>query len=200
MYNSWCSVCQGQKCHILMDWTVDMLDVCNAGNESSINCVCIATYLHFYVFVIAFSCICICIFMYLYSLLSALQRAFSSWRQPISLRGARQNEESKAKNNWSRKKSLETIFFFSSSLPHTPFEADQPNHTNQFSFWTFSTAHFLLLSCTFSMIMRALVNQRCCSASLSKSSRFVKHNWKLHSVGPFAFDFQSLTRWRGQLF
>ena len=142
MYNSWCSVCQGQKCHILMDWTVDMLDVCNAGNESSINCVCIATYLHFYVFVIAFSCICICIFMYLYSLLSVLQRAFSSWRQPISLRGARKNEESKAKNNWSRKKSLETIFFFSSSLPHTPFEADQPNHTNQFSFWTFSTAHF----------------------------------------------------------
>ena len=104
MYNSWCSVCQGQKCHILMNWTVDMLDVCNAGNESSRNCVCIATYLHFYVFVFAFSYICICIFMYLYSLLSVLQRAFSSGRQPISLRGARKNEESKAKNNWSRKK------------------------------------------------------------------------------------------------
>ena len=48
-------------------------------------------YLHFYVYV-------------LYSLLSVLQRAFSSWRQPISLRGARKTEESKAKTNWSRKK------------------------------------------------------------------------------------------------
>ena len=37
-------------------------------------------YLHFYVYV-------------LYSLLSVLQRAFSSWRQPISLRRARKNEE-----------------------------------------------------------------------------------------------------------
>ena len=62
-------------------------------------CIFMYLYLHF-----AFLCICMCIFMYLYSLLSVLQRAFSSGRQPISLRGARKNEESKAKNNWSRKK------------------------------------------------------------------------------------------------
>ena len=59
-------------------------------------CIFMYLYLHFYVFDY--------ILMYLYSMLSVLQRAFSSWRQPISLRGARKNEESKAKNNWSRKK------------------------------------------------------------------------------------------------
>ena len=120
-FNIWwcviCSVCQGQKCHILMDWTVDMLDVCNAGNESSINCVCIATHLHFYVFVIAFSCICICIFMYMYCIACYLycKERFllggsrSVWEAHARMKSPKQRTTGAEKNHWRR---------FSSSLHH----------------------------------------------------------------------------------
>ena len=147
-------------------------------------------YLHFYVYV-------------LYSLLSVLQRAFSSWRQPISLRGARKNEESKGKNNWSRKKIIGDDFLLLFIIAAYSFWSRPTKPYQSVFILNFSSAQYLRLHCTFSMRMGALVHQRCCSASFPKSSRFVKDNWKLHSsfvVGPFTYDFQSLNRWLEQLF
>ena len=132
MYNSWCSVCQGQKCHILMDWTVDMLDVCNAGIESSRHCVCIATYLHFYVFVFAF--LCICIICYLYCKERFLLRGSRSvWEAHARMKSPKQRTTGAEKNHWRR---------FSSSLHHCRILLlKQTNQTVPISF------HFKLFFC-----------------------------------------------------